>query len=273
MADDQSDARPESNARPRWPAWSGVAALLIGFVIAVFASILLAALLHFVGVEFDSDSPGLTFALTVVQDVALVGAVLYVAAQTARPRPAQFGLRASRFWPSVLWATLAFVVSVVASAIYVVGLKVDVDQTTLKDLGAGTSTSVTILIGVLVVAVAPVVEEFVFRGFIYGSLRTNFSFLPAALIDGVLFGAVHATSGPKAIPPLIVLGFTFCLVYEATGSIIPTICLHALNNMIAFGGDKDGSWATAVPVAAAVIAGSILYASRNPTARTRGAVA
>jgi membrane protease YdiL (CAAX protease family) len=250
-----------------------VAALLIGFVVAVFASILLAALLHFVGVEFDSDSPGLTFALTVVQDVCLVGAVLYVAAQTVRPRAAQFGLRSSRLWPSVGWAALAFGISVLASAIYVIGLKVDVDQTTLKDLGAGTSTSVTILIGLLVVGVAPVVEEFVFRGFIYGSLRTSFSFLPAALIDGVLFGAVHATSGVNAIPPLIILGFTFCMVYEATGSIVPTICLHALNNMIAFGGDKDGSWAAAVPVAAAVIAGSIVYASRNPTARTRGAVA
>jgi membrane protease YdiL (CAAX protease family) len=263
----------ESEARPPWPAWSGIAALLIGFVIAVVASILLAALLHFAGVEFNSDSPGLTFGLTVVQDACLVGAVLYVAAQTARPRATQFGLRASRLWPSVGWAALAFGISVLASVLYVVGLGVDVEQTTLKDLGAGTSTAVTILIGVLVVGAAPVVEEFVFRGFIYGALRTRFSFLPAAALDGVLFGAVHATSGVKAIPPLIVLGFTFCMVYEATGSIVPTICLHALNNMIAFGGDKDGSWAAAAPVAVAVIAGSIAYASRNPAARTRGAVA
>ena len=31
------------------------------------------------------------------------------------------------------------------------------------------------------------------------------------------------------------LGFIFCLVYERTGSIYPTIAMHAFNNAIAFG--------------------------------------
>lgn len=266
-------AATESDARPAWPAWAGIAALLIGLVATVLGSVALSVLLRFAGVEFDRDSAGLSLALTVVQEVCLVAAVLFVAAQTTRPRPEQFGIRRSRLWPSVGWAALAFGLSVLASVIYVIGLDVDVDQTTLKDLGAGTSTAVTILIGVLVVGVAPIVEEFVFRGFIYGALRNRFSFLAAALMNGVLFGSLHVGSGISAIPPLIVLAFLFCMVYEATGSIVPAICLHALNNMIAFGGDKDGSWGTAVPVALAVIAGSILVASRSPTTRTRDAVA
>jgi membrane protease YdiL (CAAX protease family) len=160
------------------------------------------------------------------------------------------------------------VISVVASAIYVVGFDVKPEQTTLEDLGAGTGTAITILIGILVVGVAPVVEEFVFRGFLYGSLRSRFSFLPAAALDGLIFGSIHATSGVKAIPPLIVLGFAFCLVYEKTGSILPCICLHAMNNMIAFGGDKDGSWAAAAPVAVLVVASCVAVGWRAPRPAT-----
>ena len=37
------------------------------------------------------------------------------------------------------------------------------------------------------------------------------------------------------LPPLGVLGFIFCLVYERTGSLYPVIALHALNNSIAYG--------------------------------------
>ena len=37
------------------------------------------------------------------------------------------------------------------------------------------------------------------------------------------------------LPPLAILGFIFCLVYERTGSIYPTIAMHSFNNAIAFG--------------------------------------
>ena len=63
--------------------------------------------------------------------------------------------------------------------------------------------------------------------------------LGAAAIDGLLFGVIHYDfSGADALlilPPLGILGFIFCLVYERTGSIYPTIAMHALNNAIAFG--------------------------------------
>jgi membrane protease YdiL (CAAX protease family) len=91
----------------------------------------------------------------------------------------------------------------------------------------------------MVIAVAPVAEEFFFRGFFYGALRSRFAVIPAALIDGALFGVIHydfsGTDLLLILPPLAILGFIFCLVYERTGSIYPTIAMHALNNAIAFG--------------------------------------
>jgi membrane protease YdiL (CAAX protease family) len=91
----------------------------------------------------------------------------------------------------------------------------------------------------MVICVAPVAEEFFFRGFFYRALRSRYSILVAALIDGVLFGVIHWDfSDAEAlliVPPLAALGFMFCLVYERTGSLYPVIALHALNNAIAFG--------------------------------------
>jgi membrane protease YdiL (CAAX protease family) len=55
----------------------------------------------------------------------------------------------------------------------------------------------------------------------------------AALVSGVVFGALHALTGVSAVPPLIVFGLILALLYEKTGSIVPCILLHMLNNSVA----------------------------------------
>ena len=54
-----------------------------------------------------------------------------------------------------------------------------------------------------------------------------------ALLGGLIFGGLHALTGISAVPPLIVFGFILCLLYEKTGSIVPGILLHMLNNSVA----------------------------------------
>jgi uncharacterized protein len=102
----------------------------------------------------------------------------------------------------------------------------------------------------MLICVAPVAEEFFFRGFFYRALRTRYPVLPAALIDGLLFGVVHYDfSGADALlflPPLASLGLLFCLVYERTGSLYPVIAMHALNNAIAYGWTIEKVWPSLV---------------------------
>jgi membrane protease YdiL (CAAX protease family) len=87
--------------------------------------------------------------------------------------------------------------------------------------------------------VAPICEELLFRGFIFSALRNWRGPWPAALITGVLFGAVHGLSAPaQDLLPLAFLGFVLCLIYQQTGSLYPCIVLHLLNNSIAFGADE-----------------------------------
>lgn len=85
----------------------------------------------------------------------------------------------------------------------------------------------------LIVIAAPISEEVCFRGFLFGGLRERLPRLGAALISGLIFGGLHATTGVSAIPPLIVFGLILALLYEKTGSIWPGILLHMLNNSVA----------------------------------------
>ena len=85
----------------------------------------------------------------------------------------------------------------------------------------------------LIVLAASISEEVCFRGMLYGGLRERYPRLLAALLAGAVFGALHAVTGLSAVPPLIAFGFILCLLYEKTGSIVPGIVLHMLNNSAA----------------------------------------
>ena len=252
-----------AETRPQWPAWYGVAALGLALIVTLIASAFLVGILKAAGVTVNSNSSGLNLALTLVQDVALAGCAVWLAAHVARPRLSQFGVRAVPFLRGLKWGAIAFAIYFGFQLIYAAAVHPDEKQTTLKDLGAGHGAASTLLIGILVVGVAPAIEEFFFRGFFYGALRTSMPFLTAAVIDGLVFGGVHATTGIQAVPPLIALGFAFCIAYEATGSILPGIVLHALNNMVAFGIDKDGSWAVGAAVASLVFVATVTLPGRS----------
>lgn len=85
----------------------------------------------------------------------------------------------------------------------------------------------------LIVIAAPISEEICFRGMLFGGLREKLPRVAAALLAGVIFGALHALTGITAVPPLIAFGFLLALLYERTGSIVPCILLHMLNNSVA----------------------------------------
>ena len=225
---------PES-AAPRWPVWyAGVGFLvaLIGTLIAV--GIVAAA----TGATTGEDDPTFTVIATFIQSLIFVGTAVLFASFTRKPKAWHFGLRRSRFWPTVGWAALGLFSFYLFAAIYSAVVQPDAEQTVAQDLGGDEGTIGLIAAGFRVVCVAPVAEELFFRGFFYRALRSRYSVLGAALIDGLVFGAIHwdfSGDGALILPPLAALGFMFCLVYEKTGSLYPVIALHAVNNAIAYG--------------------------------------
>jgi uncharacterized protein len=226
---------PEGVA-PRWPAWyAGVGFLvaLIGTLIAV--GVVAAA----TGAGTDEEDPAFTIIATLMQSLIFIGTAVLFASFTRKPQPWHFGLRRAPFWPTLGWAALGMVSFYVLAAVYTALVSPDAEQTVAQDLGADEGTFGLIAAGFMVICVAPFAEEFFFRGFFFKALRSKYSVIVAALIDGALFGVIHYDfSGADALlilPPLAVLGFMFCLVYDKTGSLWPVIGLHAFNNAIAYG--------------------------------------
>lgn len=76
---------------------------------------------------------------------------------------------------------------------------------------------------VLLALLPAVVEEFIFRGIFYGSYRRK-NVIGAALMSGLLFGITHLNLNQFAYA--FAMGVAFCLLYEASGSIVLSMTAH-----------------------------------------------
>ena len=260
--------RPElpEGLAPRWPVWYA----WVGFVVALVGTLIAVGIVAVAtGASSDDENPTFTVVATLLQSLIFIGTAVLFASFTRKPAPWQFGLRRTRLWPAVGWAALGLFSFYLFAAVYTAAVHPDAEQTVAQDLGADEGTFGLIAAGFMVVCVAPVAEEFFFRGFFYRALRSRFSILPAAAIDGGLFGLIHfsgsGTDGLLILPPLAALGFMFCLVYEKTGSLYPVIALHALNNALAFGIQAEG-WGVSAVFGPLVLLGCLLVPRLTPTA-------
>ena len=87
--------------------------------------------------------------------------------------------------------------------------------------------------GVLSIALlAPVLEELLFRGAIQGQLQAaGQKPWTAIIVSSLIFGVVHMN--PAQIPFAFLLGMLFGWLYYRTGSLLPGIIGHVLNNSVA----------------------------------------
>jgi CAAX protease family protein len=221
-------AEPPARGFP--PSNWGPSGALLGALLAIVAGLVLGIPALF----FTEGDGELTTAGNVIAQVATVLGLLLVPLWVARSRGAaslgealwRLGVR--RFRPSALWWMLAAVFSYLVFAALYSALILEPEQEDIAD-GFG-PVPIQVL---LIVFGAAIAEEICFRGMLFGGLRERLPRLPAALIAGLVFGALHAFTGLSAVPPLIALGFIFCLLYEKTGSVVPGMLLHMLNNSVA----------------------------------------
>jgi len=78
---------------------------------------------------------------------------------------------------------------------------------------------------------APIFEEFLFRAFAYSALRRRFGVKGGILFSSFLFALLHRSL--YGFLAIFILGVVLSYLYEKTGSLIPSISLHILNNGIA----------------------------------------
>jgi uncharacterized protein len=242
-----AERRSREDLTPDWPPWMAPAALVGGLVLSVAGSLVIDLPAAALGVDITSSHTpaGLVLADTVVQDIGFVLVAVLLARMGGRvARAWQFGLRPPRLrklW-TVLLPIALLLLFVIFSVIWAGLLHESTKEKVLEQLGANEGTTLLLLSAALTCVVAPICEEFLFRGFIFTALRNWKGTWPAAIITGLLFGGVHVGSAPLVdLVPLAFFGFGLCLLYRITGSLYPCIAAHSLNNSIAYGSLE--SWA------------------------------
>lgn len=174
---------------------------------------------------------------------AIVVAALVVLMKVTRLTWNAIGLRVPKF------ADISYVIGGIAVyyAIFIViallariVLPIDFDQK--QQIGFDTDTTgVGIILAFMsLVVLPPVVEEILFRGYLYTRFKQVLSIRWAAVVVSVLFGAAHLQFGSGnallwlAAIDTTILSFVLVYLREKTGTIWAGVGVHALKNFIAF---------------------------------------
>ena len=128
----------------------------------------------------------------------------------------------------LFWAAVATLGTIIPSEVFV-------EMVPLPDFSNGLLDEVMLTRGgyLAICIFAPLVEELVFRGAVLRVLLESMrSHWVAIALSALLFAAVHAN--PVQMPHAFCLGLLLGWMYYRTGSVVPGIMVHWVNNTVAY---------------------------------------
>jgi len=117
---------------------------------------------------------------------------------------------------------------------------INVDQKQQLGFTDTSGTRSLVLAFISLVVLPPLVEETVFRGFLYTGLRNKLKPVWAAVCTSLLFATAHLQIGSgnpllwAAAIDTFTLSLVLCYLRQETDSLIPGMFLHAIKNSVAF---------------------------------------
>ena len=143
----------------------------------------------------------------------------------------------------LLFGAIAGAILAPAAGLVSVGLQLLLGQVSGQDvvipdqIALGLSPSAGVLLVLLAVVVAPVSEEFFFRGVLFRTVRDRHGFWPAALASAIPFGLVHYVPAPAidAILLQVTMVFTglgLAWIYNRRGTIVAPVVAHMVFNIV-----------------------------------------
>jgi len=235
--------RPELvDAGPRVPAHEAL--LSVWFLLAAFMVALLAAPL--VGGQMPAGAPPAFAGAVILQVLLLAGAwqgrrwlshVGHGLPPLSAPDRSRSWLDAGR--EGLLQLLAAFPVVLLASVVWSyllvmlqsLGLDLPLEaQPGMEAFGGDLALGWRIALLLVTILLAPIAEEYVFRGFLLPLLRARGLALRGEWITALIFASIHVHLG--SFVPLALLGFLLGRSYLSTGDIRVPIVFHATFNLI-----------------------------------------
>jgi membrane protease YdiL (CAAX protease family) len=226
--------QPLSSSPAIGASW-GPIQVLLGFLALLIGTALLSALIAGT-IDSDLDSTAATLALQAAFAIAMAGSA-YLGTNVSGGFAAMG--RALGLGPSLRspFAPAAIAYGCYIAVAIAISLLLSPEQEDVtRELGFGEGIGVDLAAFFLIVVAAPVTEEIFFRGFFFAGVRAKTGFWIAAVISSGIWGLFHFTGSDSwpVVLQLSIFGVILCWLYERTGSIRPTIAVHAINNAIAF---------------------------------------
>ena len=149
----------------------------------------------------------------------------------------ELGLDRFPSWSDIGLAILAFFPYAVLSNIFnqtFVVLVPSYDQTQVQQLGfSNFTTQYEVMLAFLVLVVAaPIIEEIIFRGYLFGRLRKHAGTVVAILLTSITFAVLHMQLNVGI--DVFALSILLCLLRVVTGSIWAGVLLHMIKNGLAY---------------------------------------
>ena len=229
--DPMNDPRFEAPRAQRFPTWGDMLAVIGIYLLATVGTSIVVAIIAAISggaeslAETMSSGPMSVLSYALSMGLTIVGVLIYRKLRRGTGRMFHFSLRG--FNPMlILWG---FVMVLLTGVVIepVLELFPDAFLKMIDKMGMNGGWSILMLVGL-----APVMEEVLFRGILLESVRSKHSAGRAIVVSALMFGVIHFI--PQQVVNAFAIGLILGYIYVRTESLWPVIVIHALNNAMAY---------------------------------------
>ena len=217
------------------PIW-----VFLGFMLSEALVLVLIELLQKAGVPLAQVNPslfqliagGVVYALSIF---IVIGVPWFV--KRSRTTKEELGVQRWPTWLDIVWVPAGAIVYIVLTGIIAflaMNFLKFVNYNQVQDTGFSNLSSQFeyIMAFIMLVIVAPIAEEILFRGYLLGKLRKYAPLWVAIIVTSLIFAIVHFAWNVGL--DVFALSIALCLLRVMTGSLWASIMLHMLKNSVAF---------------------------------------
>lgn len=231
IVDPMNDPRFEAPRAQRFPTWGDMLAVIGIYLLATVATSIVVAIIAAVSggagdlAERISSGPMSVLSYALSMGLTIVGTLIYKKLRRGEGKAFRLSMRGFNpmliLWGFVLILITGIVIEPLLELFPESFLKI-VDQ-----MGMHGGWSILML-----VVLAPVMEEVLFRGILLESVRSKYNSGRAIVVSALMFGVIHFI--PQQVVNAFVIGLILGFIYVRTDSLWPVIIIHALNNAMAY---------------------------------------
>jgi membrane protease YdiL (CAAX protease family) len=238
--------------RPRWGIWTGIGVWVFSIAALIVAQVAVVAVLYLMdqkggAAPSPSDaealrewmlSPRIVAATVYSTIVAHLLTVLFCWAVVTRLRQQPFFESLGWNWAGhspLYWLGIAIAVFIGVNLANAVFVKFLPQKETPFDELLKSGPQVRIAVAILASFSAPLVEEIIYRGVLFGGLRKRFSAVTTIVVVTLLFVGVHVPQywgAWASVAGLTLLSLVLTIVRARVQSLLPCVIIHFINNAV-----------------------------------------